>query len=133
MTCYNCYFSCSNNSRQGIVALRSDISDSISLPASIFPNKLAQHYGLFRFFTSFSTAIITPFINNLTSLNFFIYKYSCCHARLLHFLIFYFLKSCISTFFIKGKPTVINVLRKLRNPPRLIIFLVVPFNKFFLS
>ena len=36
----------------------------------------------------------------------------------------------MSTFFINSKPTVINALRKLRNPPSsLVIFLVVPFNK----
>ena len=36
----------------------------------------------------------------------------------------------VSTFFINGKPTLINGLKKLRNPlSRVIIFLVVPFNK----
>ena len=36
----------------------------------------------------------------------------------------------MSAFFINGKPAVINDLRKLRNPPsRLVIFVVVPFNK----
>ena len=36
----------------------------------------------------------------------------------------------MSAFFINGKPAVINDLRKLRNPlSRLVIFVVVPFNK----
>ena len=36
----------------------------------------------------------------------------------------------MSAFFINGKPAVIKDLRKLRNPPsRLVIFVVVPFNK----
>ena len=39
----------------------------------------------------------------------------------------------VTTFLINGKPTYINGLRKLRNPPSwIIIFLVVPFNKILL-
>ena len=39
----------------------------------------------------------------------------------------------MNTFFINGKPPVINGLTKLRNPPFwIVVFLVVPFNKFLL-
>ena len=38
----------------------------------------------------------------------------------------------VSTFFINGKPTVINGRKKLRNPPScLIIYVVASFNKIF--
>ena len=38
----------------------------------------------------------------------------------------------VSTIFIRGKPVVINGLRKFKNPPSLLaIFIVLPFNKIF--